>query len=124
MVFAGGGGIENCSGVPATINEMLLQTHAGVLRLFPVWPRERPARFGRLRAAGAFLVSSELRDGEVRTLLIESEKGRECVLQNPWPDRELTLERNGRAAEKLAGERVRFGTRPEERIVIQPVILR
>ena len=53
MVFGGGGGIENCSGVPATINEMLLQTHAGVMRIFPVWPRERPARFGRLRDAWA-----------------------------------------------------------------------
>ncbi len=36
MVVGGGGGIENCSGVPATINEMLLQTHGGVMRLFPV----------------------------------------------------------------------------------------
>ncbi|MEI6808224.1 MAG: trehalose hydrolase, partial [bacterium] len=34
MIFGGGGGIENCSGVPATINEMLLQSHEGVMRLF------------------------------------------------------------------------------------------
>jgi alpha-L-fucosidase 2 len=120
MIFSGGGGIENCSGVPATINEMLLQTHEGVTRVFPVWPREQPARFGRLRTSGAFLVSSELRDGEVKTLLIESEKGRECVLQNPWPGRELLLQRNGQAAEKLAGECVRFKTSVGERIAVQP----
>ena len=119
MVYGGGGGIENCSGVSATINEMLLQTHEGVMRIFPVWPREEPARFGRLRTWGAFLVSSELRDGEVKTLLIESEKGRECVLQNPWPGRELVLNRNGQAAEKLTGECVRFKTSAGERIAIQ-----
>ena len=121
MVFCGGGGIENCSAVPATINEMLLQSHEGVMRLFPVWPREQPARFGRLRTWGAFLVSSELRDGEVKSVLIESKKGRECTLQNPWPGRELALQRNGQPAEKLAGQRVRFKTSAGERIAIQPV---
>ena len=59
-VFGGGGGIENCCGVPATINEMLLQSHQGVLRLFPVGSKEQAARFGRLRTCGAFLVSSQL----------------------------------------------------------------
>ena len=121
MVFCGGGGIENCSAVPATINEMLLQSHEGVMRLFPVWPREQPARFGRLRTWGAFLVSSELRDGEVKSVLIESEKGRECMLQNPWPGRDLALKRNGQAAGKLAGQRVHFQTSVGERIAIQPV---
>ena len=121
MVFCGGGGIENCSAVPATINEMLLQSHEGVMRLFPVWPREQPARFGRLRTWGAFLVSSELRDGEVKSVLIESEKGRECTLQNPWPGRDLALKRNGQAAGKLAGQRVHFQTSAGERIAIQPV---
>ncbi len=121
MVFAGGGGIENCSAVPATINEMLAQTHAGVLRLFPVWPKGQPARFGRLRTAGAFLVSAERRDGEVRSLVIESEKGRDCVLENPWPGRELEILRHGQAAGKLAGERLRFSTSAGERIDLRPV---
>ena len=120
MIFGGGGGIENCSGVPATINEMLLQGHAGVLRVFPVWPRERPARFGRLRAPGAFLVSSELRDGEVKSLTLESEAGRDCTLHNPWPGREVTLTRNGRVAENLKGELLRFPTRVGERVAMSP----
>lgn len=120
MIFGGGGGIENCSGVPATINEMLLQTHEGVMRVFPVWPREKPARFGRLRTHGAILVSSELRDGEVKSLVLESEKGRECVLQNPWPGRELVFERNGVDAEKRTGERIRFKTGVGERLSLRP----
>jgi len=64
---------------------------------------------------------SELRDGEVKSVLIESEKGRECTLQNPWPGRDLALKRNGQAAGKLAGQRVHFQTSVGERIAIQPV---
>lgn len=119
MIFGGGGGIENCSGVPATINEMLLQTHDGVMRVFPVWPRDKPARFGRLRTHGAFLVSSELRDSEVQSLHIESEQGRTCVLQNPWPGRELILERQDRSEEKRSGERITVATRPGERLLLR-----
>ena len=116
-VFGGGGGIENCCGVPATINEMLLQSHEGVLRLFPVWPKEQPARFGRLRACGAFLVSSELRDGQVQTLRIESEKGRPCVVDNPWPQRRVRVLQKGKEGAreievKTEGAQVRFVTRP------------
>lgn len=59
MVFTGGGGKENCSGVPATINGMLVQSHDGVVRVFPCWPEGRPARFGRLRVPGG--VSGEQR---------------------------------------------------------------
>ena len=116
-VFGGGGGIENCCGVPATINEMLLQSHEGVLRLFPVWPKEQPARFGRLRACGAFLVSSQLRDGQVRTLCIESEKGRPCTVDNPWPRRRVRVHQKGEEGDreievKTEGVQVRFATCP------------
>jgi alpha-L-fucosidase 2 len=114
-LFTGGGGIEQCSCVPSCINEMLLQSHEGVIRLFPVWPKDRPARFGRLRACGAFLVSAEFHDGEVRVLMIESEKGRPCTLQNPWPSSEVWLERNGKLAEKLRGGKFTFSTSAGER---------
>jgi hypothetical protein len=90
------------------------------MRLFPVWPKNRPARFGRLRTHGAFLVSSELQDGEVKSLVIESEKGRECKLLNPWPGRRLVLQRNGREAETLGGEIIQFNTQATERIAIHP----
>jgi hypothetical protein len=120
MIFSGGGGIENCSGVPATIGEMLLQSHEGVMRLFPVWPKSRDASFGRLRTVGAFLVSAELRKGEVTALTIESEKGRECILQNPWPGRTVKLTRNGRPAEALTGDPLRIRTAAGERIALAP----
>jgi hypothetical protein len=36
------------------------------MRIFPVWPQEMDARFGKLRAYGVFLVFSELKDSVVQ----------------------------------------------------------
>jgi hypothetical protein len=119
-IFFEGGGVETVSTIPATVDEMLLQSHQGVLRLFPVWPRDMDARFGNLRAYGAFLVSSELSKGEVKSLVIESEKGKSCTLQNPWRGKEMILYRNGRAAETLTGDTVTFKTTAGERIAVVP----
>jgi len=121
MVFGGGGGIENCSGVPATINEMLLQSHDGVLRLFPVWPRDRNARFGNLRARGAFLVSAEWREGRAHSVRIRSERGRECAVQNPWPGRGWAVVREGQTPQPLTTDRAHLATRPGEILELKPL---
>lgn len=119
-IYFGGGGIESASTIPSTINEMLLQSYDGVLRLFPVWAKEKNARFCKLRGYGAFLVSSELVDGQIKWLMIESEKGRDCVLENPWPDRHISLWRNGLKAEVLSGNRISIKTGVREQIAILP----
>ena len=109
-------GMEMFSVVPCTIQEMLMQSHDGVLRLFPCWPEDQDARFGTLRARGAFLVSAEMKNGTVCGVRILSEKGRDCTVQNPWPGRKVSLA--GR--ETLTGERFTFKTRPEEIIEFKP----
>ena len=93
-IYFAGGGVETASPIPGAVNEMLLQSYQGVLRVFPDWPKDRDARFGQLRAYGAFLISSEIVKGEVKSLLIESE-GQICTLQNPWPGRRLDLPATG-----------------------------
>ena len=115
----GGGGIENVSGFLA-INEMLLQSHEGVVRLFPVWPEEQDARFGGLRAVGALLVSAELKAGLISGVRIHSERGRDCTVENPWPGRKIRLTRNAAPAEILSGSRVTFKTTSEENIELTP----
>jgi len=111
LLTYGGGGIENVSGFVA-INEMLLQSHEGVIRFFPCWPKEQNARFGSLRAVSAFLVSAELEDGIVSGVKIHSEKGRACTVQNPWPGQKIQLVRNGAAqeVEMRTGDRFTFRT--------------
>ena len=119
FVFYGGGGIECCSAVPTSVNEMLLQSHEGVLRLFPCWPKDRDARFGTLRAYGAFLVSAELKGGHVQPVRITSEKGRDCTVLNPWPAKAIRLLRDGKAPQTLRGPRLTFSTRQGEIVVLE-----
>ncbi len=71
--------------VPAVINECLMQSWNGEIRVFPNWPAERDARFTTLRAKGAFLVSAEQREGAVQWVELLSEKGAPLRMQNPWP---------------------------------------
>ncbi len=70
--------------LPVVINECLMQSYTGIIRLFPNWPDACDARFTTLRAVGAFLVSCERRAGEIRSLVIQSEKGATCRLYSPW----------------------------------------
>lgn len=80
-----GGGIET-AGIIEAINNMLLQSHDGVIRIFPNWDRSKDAEFKRLRAVGAFLVEARYRaEGRVvDRVRILSEKGNTCVLQSPF----------------------------------------
>lgn len=114
-------GIENCSIVPNTINEMLCMSHKGVLRLFSVWPREKDARFRNLRAWGAFLVSAELSGGEVGNVRIFSEMGRTCSLVNPWPGKSIEVFIGDRRVETLMGERVTWKTEVGTTVELRPV---
>ena len=105
-----------------TINEMLLQSHEGVMRVFPAWPREKPARFARLRAPGAFLVTSELNDGEVRSIIVESERGRPCRLQHPWAAGQAVLLQNDSGRHEIQhGQELKFSTSPGERLRVSVV---
>lgn len=60
----------------AGIQEMLLQSHTGIIRLFPSVPKEwKDISFHKLRAMGAFIVSAEMRAGQIRHVTIEPEQG-------------------------------------------------
>ena len=118
LLYYGGGGIENVAGFLA-VNEMLMQSHEGVIRIFPVWPKAQNARFGNLRAVGAFLVSAELKDGVVGGVAIHSEKGRPCTVQNPWPGHTVRVIRAGKAAELAAGDRFSLKTAEGETIELR-----
>jgi hypothetical protein len=73
-------------GIAAPLQEMLLQSYGGVLRVFPCWPAEVAAGFTTFRAEGAFLVSASWKDGRVTALEILSEKGGPCRVVAPWSE--------------------------------------
>lgn len=81
---SGGLTIETPLTVVAAVNDMLLQSHGGLLRVFPAMPAAWPdARFENLRAEGAFLVSGEWRGGRAVRVEIKSLAGEPCRLRVP-----------------------------------------
>lgn len=74
----------------SAIQEILLQSHTGVIHVFPAMPDQwKDASFNQFRAMGAFLVSAEYKNGEVASIVIESEKGGLMKLQNPFTGKVL-----------------------------------
>lgn len=113
-----GGGIEHLTMVPATINEMLMQSYEGIIRLFPCWSKSDDATFENLRADGAFLVSAELKNEKVSSLKIKSLKGRKCTVEcegiksviNKADNKEIPFERKGNI--------VAFETQPDAEYIL------
>lgn len=108
-------GIENWSTVPNTINEMLCMGHQDIVRVFPVWPRDKDASFHQIRVEGAFLVSSELKGGTVTHVTLISEKGRPLALQNPWPDKQVDIIDNGSFKGTVQGAVINMKTKAGHR---------
>jgi alpha-L-fucosidase 2 len=95
LIFHGGGGIEECNGIPACINEMMVQSHDFTIRVFPNWERGRDGYFLNLRTYGAFLVSSQICQDSIQFVHVESERGGCLDLKNPWPEIDITCYLNG-----------------------------
>ncbi|MBM3263088.1 MAG: hypothetical protein FJY97_06630 [candidate division Zixibacteria bacterium] len=74
-------------GWPVVVNESIVQSYTGVIRIAPVKLKDT-AYFAGLRTEGAFLVSGEISSGgRVSYLAITSEAGAVCKLGRPWDER-------------------------------------
>ena len=84
----------------ASLQEMLLQSHSGVVEIFPAVPTAwKDVSFHTLRAEGAFLISARMQQGQVVNVEITSITGGLLRLRNPF-DGPMTL----RDVEAGAGE--------------------
>ena len=105
--------------LPVVVNECLMQSYNGEIRLFPNWPSDKDAEFRTLRAKGAFLVSAKLSGGEVRWIEIESEKGGALKVHSPW-DTGARVECDSGTI-NYEGELITRKTAPGERLRIVPI---
>lgn len=112
-------GIENSCTVANAVNEMLCMSAGNVIRLFNGLPKGQNASFENIRTWGAFLVSANRNDEIISKVNIISEKGKTCVLLNPWPNRKVLLIRNGKKSESLQGDKFSFKTKINEVIQLQ-----
>jgi len=88
--WANGIYLENC-GIPLVINEMMLQSHNDVIKIFPTMDFYRQAEFYNLRAQGGFLVSAGMDLGFVLWAEIEATVDRTCRVRLPWPYSVLSI---------------------------------
>ena len=66
------------------IQDMLMQSHTGVVRLFPAIPASwKEVSFNNLRAIGAFLISAKMSNGVVTHITLQSEKGGTIRVADP-----------------------------------------
>ena len=100
----------------AGIQEMLIQSHTGVVRIFPAIPGEwQEVRFTTLRTEGAFLISATMEKGEITAIDILSEKGGELKIYNPFKDSGFKCS----VPYKLTDNILALQTEPGQRIAIK-----
>jgi alpha-L-fucosidase 2 len=69
----------------AGVQEMLLQSHAGFIHLFPAIPPSwKTVSFHKMRTEGAFLVSANLSGGKVEKVQIEATVSGVLKIKNPF----------------------------------------
>ena len=83
-IYGRAGGWTETLSCMAPLQEMMLQSWDGAIRLFPYWPKDRDAAFTTFRAQGAFLVSSEWKSGRIGRTTVFSEKGADCHVHGKW----------------------------------------
>ncbi len=79
--------------VPVVLNECMLQSYTGTIRVFPNTLNLGPASFENLRAVGAFLVSATHDGKRVTRFEVFSEKGVKLVFVNPWGQKPVRITR-------------------------------
>lgn len=69
----------------AGVQEMLIQSHTGVVHIFPAIPKNwENLSFDNLRTEGAFLISAKKEKGLISNIRIVAEKGGVLKLKNPF----------------------------------------
>lgn len=110
--------MEAMSLMATAMNESLLQSYDGTLRIFPAFKGAKTARF-TLHAQGGFVVSSEIKAGVVQWIAIKSLYGNLCKLELPWNKASVqsSLTRKSRIVTENKSE---FKTKPDEVIIFIP----
>jgi len=115
--------LEAGFGAAAAMQEMLLESHGGLLRVFPaVPPAWAEAAFENLRAEGAFLVSAVRRQGKTEWVRIVSEAGGPCRVKTAFSVSKLKARSStGPKSFQQEGDVLVFDTTPGEEIWVAPV---
>jgi alpha-L-fucosidase 2 len=110
--------MESMAVFATALNESLLQSHDGILRIAPAFAGKESARF-TLHAVGGFEVSAELISGNVQWVSIKSLHGNFCRLQSPWEKAKVLV--NGKNTRyEVEKDIISFKTKKTEMILVVP----
>ncbi|MBW8325096.1 MAG: hypothetical protein K0M50_10070 [Prolixibacteraceae bacterium] len=110
--------MESMSVLATAMNESLLQSYNGILRIFPAFPDNKSGRF-TLHAEGGFIVSAEIRSGEIQWICVKSLAGNSFKLQLPW-GKAVVQSGLKKGQQKISGEIAELKTKVGEVLVILP----
>ncbi|HOF88126.1 MAG TPA: sugar-binding protein, partial [Armatimonadota bacterium] len=94
--------LEGSGTFAAGVNEMLLQSWGGVIRVCPALPKAWSARF-TLLAMGGFVITAQAEKGQVTYLAVTSQRGGVLRLVNPFPGRAI-VQCNGKPVADLSSD--------------------
>lgn len=88
--------LEGGNGFAAALNEMMLESHGGVIQVFRGCPDEWAAGFRDFLAFGGFLVSASKTAGTpAEEIKIESLYGKRCRVRIPWKRGQVAIHNPG-----------------------------
>jgi hypothetical protein len=91
---------ESAANIMAGVNEMLLQSHDDIIRVFPAIEEGFTGLF-TLYATAGFKVTSEMSEGDIRYVHIKSGFSRACKIELPWPDTPVSVTRSPHNGESV-----------------------
>lgn len=110
--------MEAMSMLATAMNESLLQSHDGILRVAPAFRNGKSGRF-TLHAIGGFVVSTEIKSGQVQWISINSKLGNTFKLELPWSKGVIHSDAR-RNTQRINGHIVEVKTKTHELITIYP----
>jgi len=111
--------LEGNFAAAAGLQEMLVQSYSGTIRVFPAVPaRWKDISFRTLRAEGAFLVSAERKSGATQRVEIRAEKGGLLRIEEPFPKAADLVMGVDVHATKVEGKDLIIPTSPGQEIVL------
>ena len=110
--------MEAMSVLATAMNEALLQSYEGAIRIAPAFPANKFGRF-TLHAEGGFIVSGEIKSGAVQWIAIKSTLGDLCRIDVPW--NRTSIYSNLRSKPQIAGRDIaKIKTKAGEILIIVP----
>ena len=104
----------------AAIQEMLIQSHTGTIRIFPaIPPGWKDVGFTSMRCQGAFLVSAEQKGGKVVRVTLFSEKGGRCMIRDPFAGEAFSADYTWERGYLKEGENLVFNFQPGGKVTLQ-----